>query len=137
MPDTIIVTIPATPDRCLTPNAIRSERHWGPRSRATKQAREAAYYAGCNANLEMWEPEALVIDAVIAWEKVRTPRYPNGRYRQYMDPDNAHASLKPFVDGIADALGINDKHITLATVQQERDEAGAGFVRMAIREEAA
>lgn len=133
MHDTLVVTIPATPDKCLSPNNVRSARHWGPRARATKHARDVAYYTLRNANVEMWEPEPpLVIHAVIAWEKVRTPRYPNGRYRQNLDPDSATGILKATVDGIADALGVNDRHITLASVQQEHDPEGRGFVRVAI-----
>jgi crossover junction endodeoxyribonuclease RusA len=124
--DPVVVTIPGTPDKCLSPNNIRSERHWAPRAKVTKQARHDAYYACRNANVEMWEPDPpITIHAVIGWEKGR---------RGY-DPDAAHAMLKPYIDGIADAIGIDDKHITLATVTQDRDAEGKGFVKVAIEQE--
>lgn len=133
MTDPLVITIPGTPDACLTPNRVRSERHWGPRHRATKAAREAACLAAkaAGAHRRTWSPP-LTLHAVIAWEKVRSPRYPNGRYRRTLDPDAAVGILKATVDGIADALLIDDKHITLATVHQERDPDGVGYVRIAI-----
>jgi crossover junction endodeoxyribonuclease RusA len=118
----LTVTIPGTPDRVLSPNAVR-KTHWGTRRRATEQARTTAYCACRDANLEMWEPDPpLTLHAVIAWEKGR----------RQLDPDNAHGILKATIDGVADALGVDDKHLTLASVTQTRDEAGRGFVRVAI-----
>lgn len=128
MNEPLVITIPGTPDKCLSPNQVR-RTHWGPRGRATKQARSDAYYATLaavsSAGCPVPEPP-LVFHAVIAWEKGR----------RSLDPTNADGILKATVDGIADALGINDRFITLATVQQERDEAGAGYVRVAIEQEA-
>ena len=123
--DVLIVTIPGTPDKCLSPNAVRSERHWGPRYRATQDSRGNAYMAMIESG-RIAEGKAfgvpLTLHAVIVWEKGR---------RAY-DPDSAHGILKATIDGIADALEIDDKHITLATVQQDRDPEGRGFVRVAI-----
>jgi crossover junction endodeoxyribonuclease RusA len=118
--DALVITIPGTPDRCLSQNA---RVHWGNRARATKQARNDAYYACRNANAEMWEPAPpITIYAVIAWEKGR----------RMCDQTNALGLLKATVDGIADAIGVDDRHITLATVQQERDEDGRGYIKVAI-----
>lgn len=119
----LIVTIPGTIDRRLSPNG---RSHWRT-VHTLKQEREyAAYYATFTATIETrveFTPP-LVLHFLVAWEK--------GRKR--MDDDNIKASLKSIIDGIADALGIDDKHITLGTVQQERDPEGRGFVRVAIEE---
>jgi hypothetical protein len=56
------------------------------------------------------------------------------RGRKRMDQQNAVGILKAHVDGIADAIGVDDRHITLATVHQDHDPAGAGFVRIVIEE---
>jgi hypothetical protein len=58
---------------------------------------------------------SVLMDVVIEW--------PKGR--RLADDDNAKASLKPVVDGIADALwGGEDRHVELGTVTQTRGSGG-------------
>lgn len=129
----VVVTIPGTIDRRLSPNG---RAHWRTVHQLKQERKDAAkmatYAARMDANLpryleglsliEITPP--LVLHFVVAWEK--------GRKR--MDDDNIKASLKATIDGIADALGIDDKHITIGTVQQERDTEGRGFIRVAIEQ---
>jgi crossover junction endodeoxyribonuclease RusA len=120
--ESLIVTIPGAPPAALSPNG---RTFWATKAKAVKQARSDAYYAARNANAEMWEPTPpLVIHAVIAWPRKGTRR----------DDDNAKASLKAYIDGIADAIGIDDKHFTLATVTQDHDPEKRGYVRVAIEQ---
>lgn len=57
----------------------------------------------------------VVMDVVIEW--------PKGR--KFADDDNAKASLKPVIDGIADALwGGEDRFVELGTVTQTRGSGG-------------
>jgi hypothetical protein len=56
-----------------------------------------------------------------------------GKYKQALDDDNMVASLKYVQDGIAKAIGINDKHIHIARpVTQIRDAAGVGYIDVRI-----
>ena len=57
----------------------------------------------------------VTMDIVVEW--------PKGR--KAMDDDNAKASLKPLIDGIADALwGGSDAHVVVGTVTQMRGTGG-------------
>ena len=57
-----------------------------------------------------------------------------GKGRKEMDGDNALASCKAFLDGVADGLGVTDKRWTYPPVQQVRagKDEPAGFVEMCI-----
>ena len=64
----LTVTIPGTPDRCLSPNA---RTHWAPHARATADARQTAYFAVCDAeDGDPWPPP-FRLDFEIGWEKGR------------------------------------------------------------------
>ena len=68
-------------------------------------------------------PLPLRLDYVVGW----------GFRRKKMDDDNIKASLKYVQDGIAEYLGVNDKHMKIGTVEQV--SAGKGnqpFVRVLI-----
>lgn len=82
------------PPRALSPNA---RAHWGERSRAAKRYRSDCYMLCKAAKLKAPEGKlALIIDFVP----------PDRRAR---DDDNLIAAFKPGRDGLADALGIDDK----------------------------
>ena len=49
-----------------------------------------------------------------------------------MDDINAIAGLKYIEDGIAAALGIDDKHFRFGTIDQVRDPEQRGYVRVTI-----
>lgn len=87
------------PDKELSPN---SRCHWSQKAKAAKKARSDAFviaraagldkstFAGYEGRLHFW------IDIY-------------AKTRNYPDADNILSSLKNFLDGIADALGVNDR----------------------------
>jgi crossover junction endodeoxyribonuclease RusA len=82
------------PHAKLNPNA---RAHWGERAKRSRTARKAAYYlakvAGASA------PASGPVNLLIKFYP------PDNRGR---DMDNAIAALKPSLDGLADAMKVND-----------------------------
>ena len=122
--DDLTVTIPGCPDPALSPNA---RVHWSRRMQATRDARIAACVVVRSTMVDDWRPwpaRSYVVDAVIAW----------GAGRKRMDPTNLSATLKGTLDGVADGMGVNDKHFAWGTVTQQRAEKGdrAGWVKLTI-----
>ena len=87
------------PDKSLSPNA---RVHWATKAKAAKAARQSGFYAatitglnrstfsGYDGYLHLW------IDFY-------------AKTRNYPDADNCLSAIKANLDGIADALGINDR----------------------------
>ena len=121
----LVFTVPTDLPAALSPNARGS---WQPRHRATQvaralgraYAREAVY----GRIAEFATIGRLRIDATIYWAKGR----------KSVDDDNGWTMLKPVRDGIADALGRNDKDFTLGELTQLRDKAGWGYVVLTLTE---
>ena len=95
----------AYPDKVLSPNA---RVHWAAIARAKKKAREAASWAtisaaGSKANLAPY--------AALESLPVSIRFYPVDNRRR--DMDNALASLKAALDGISDALGLDDSRFVI------------------------
>lgn len=90
------ITVPL-PSRDLHPNA---RTHWAKRSKASRLARQAGYLLACEAGAKQAEygPGYLQV-----WIDV----YPPDRRRR--DADGLLSALKPTLDGIADAMGTDDK----------------------------
>jgi crossover junction endodeoxyribonuclease RusA len=84
------------PHKALWPN-FRSRTHW-PKTSATKNARAEAFYATRAAKVSVAAGDVPVI--------VQATFYPPDRRKR--DYDNCGASIKAHLDGIADALGVND-----------------------------
>lgn len=83
------------PHKHLSPN---SRVHWAEKAKATRTARREAYYAAKAAGIgEMAAKEFLVT----------TSFSPPGRHGY--DEDNLKARCKALYDGLADALGMDDK----------------------------
>lgn len=82
------------PDKVLNPNA---RVHWAKKHKASKKARESAYWATKEAKTKA--PESELIRFVVRF-------YPPDNRRR--DDDNLEGAFKPMRDGIADALRIND-----------------------------
>src|SRR3546814_3496396 len=82
------------PDRASHPN---SRGHWSKRAKANKAMRKAAYYLTLGANVKA--PENGDIRVVLTF-------YPPDRRQR--DRDNLLSNCKAYLDGIADALGVND-----------------------------
>jgi crossover junction endodeoxyribonuclease RusA len=98
----VIVTLP-WPDKRLSPNA---RLHWAALSTVKKKARGDACYAA----LEAAGSAMPAIRAALDGEgkiALRVRFYPpDNRHR---DTDNMVAALKAPIDGIADALEVNDR----------------------------
>jgi hypothetical protein len=113
-------TIPSTPDPALSPN---SRKHWHAKHRASKQARELARITVFSQNIhyDLTENSRILIRWEVHW---------SGR-RKRMDDDNLIASLKPFRDGISDAIGGNDAQwITTEVTQTTGNTTGTTVVHL-------
>jgi crossover junction endodeoxyribonuclease RusA len=80
------------PDKALQSN---SRAHWAEKAKATKKARQEAWAAALDVNLPCW-PEASIL--IEYWPPSRRG-----------DPQNVPSSLKAYIDGIADAMGCDDR----------------------------
>ena len=69
--------------------------HWAVKARAAKDARLWAWTAAREAKLPCW-PEATIM--IEYWPPSRRG-----------DPQNVPSSLKAYIDGIADAMGCDDR----------------------------
>jgi crossover junction endodeoxyribonuclease RusA len=88
------ITLPWPPREC-SPN---SRAHFGTRARATKAARKLAFWTVKEARIGV-----AAGDVPIPVKLLFLP--PDKRSR---DLDNLQANCKAYLDGIADALGVND-----------------------------
>ncbi len=119
------MTIPGTPPREVSPNA---RVHWRVKARHTKAYRETAYLATVAVTRAPFAGDGpIVVNVTYAWEKGR----------QRMDDDNAWSLFKAGRDGIADALGVNDKAFRCGEVEQVRDPEGRGFTVVELWQEGA
>lgn len=134
----ITIPIATTPRRALSPN---QKRHWGTKAKATERARRRAKTAAEAVLSDRLLPinlEAIQrIDEIVGerggiWITLRwTIWWEKGRKR--MDDSNLIAALKPYQDGIADALGVDDKHFTTATpLVQERSKTGKPYMQCVV-----
>lgn len=80
------------PAKALSSNA---RVHWSEKAKATKKARHEAWAAALEQKLPCW-PEASIL--IEYWP----------RHRRY-DVSNVASSLKAAIDGIADAMGVDDR----------------------------
>ena len=121
----IIVDLPF-PDRKLNPNSSKG-RHWASTSALRKSARTSAYTLARIAALgtPWYSIERRKADAV---PLVITFIQPDRRHR---DRDNLLAACKPALDGVADALEINDSQFDPVTIRREYG-AKPGGVRIEI-----
>lgn len=125
----LIIDIPNSVPRILSPN---SRSHWGTKAQVQARVKADAMWATIDAAGNTPEgalmclkdaPLPLTLHFAVGWES---------RRRKRMDDDNIKASLKWHIDGIASALGIDDRHMIVGTVTQTYDEAKRGFVRVAV-----
>lgn len=122
----VIVELPF-PDRRLNPNSSKG-KHWAATVALRKAARvDAALLtkaAGAGGIFTPGQELALVITFI----------QPDRRAR---DRDNLLAACKPMLDGVADALGVNDSQFEPMTIRREYGkkpgavvvEIGGEFVR--------
>ena len=108
----IVIELPFPPSE-LMPNR-KNGKHWGSTHDIKTGARETAYKATQKA-MEAWkEPEGNIPISILFVS-------PDKRHR---DLDNLLAASKAAVDGIAEALGVNDKRFRPILI----DSAYAGGV---------
>jgi Holliday junction resolvase RusA-like endonuclease len=86
------------PERVLHPNA---RPHWSVKRKAVKLARHAAYILAYDAG---WKPETPWPEGPL---HIWIDGYPKDRRRR--DADGLLSSLKAALDGIADAMGVDDR----------------------------
>lgn len=95
-----MITLP-WPDKRLSPNA---RLHWRPKAEAKAIARDWAFKLTL---ADMHHAERMAVRLSEGHIPVRITFYPpDARHR---DDDNMVGSFKAYRDGIADALGINDR----------------------------
>jgi crossover junction endodeoxyribonuclease RusA len=82
------------PDRRLSPNA---RVHWSAKASATKKARVDAAWLAREAGLQAMTADAIKATIIFSPKTARA-----------YDLDNALASLKPAIDGIAAVVGVDD-----------------------------
>lgn len=107
------------PSRNLHPN---TRVHWAQRSKAAKRAREAGYLLACEAGAKQAEHGPGLLQVWI-------DGYPPDRRRR--DADGLLSSLKPTLDGIADAMGTDDRwFVPHPFVQDEVRKPGEVRIRI-------
>lgn len=108
------------PHRDLHPN---SRVHWSRRAKASKGARALACLL---AKGEGWKPSAAPEGRIHVW----IDGYPKDRRRR--DADGLLSSMKPYLDGIADALGVDDRRFVPHPYIKDEVRGPYGEVRIRI-----
>ena len=90
------------PDKILSPNA---RPHWGALGRAKKKAKADAYYAALAAGLGKIHADEI---------RVTLSFYPPGAYGY--DDDGLSARMKAALDGISQAIGVDDSRFRLGAI---------------------
>ena len=123
----IVVTLPF-PDSRLNPNRSKGA-HWAATSALRKAARNSAAWATKGAMLQRLLEKQPPLDLGSAAVSLTiTFVQPDRRAR---DRDNLLAACKPALDGVADALEINDSQFDPITIRREYG-AKPGSVRIEI-----
>ncbi|MBR4310735.1 MAG: hypothetical protein IKT79_06880 [Akkermansia sp.] len=114
----VVITL-SHPVRALHPNG---RAHWAVKYRAAKNARHtAAVFMRCamhelGLKRGVWVPQRYRVE----W------CYKGSR----PDADNVLASCKAYLDGCADALGIDDRQLECAGIERVHDKRLAGLVML-------
>ena len=98
------------PDRVLHPNA---RPHWGAKARAVKKARKDAGWAAKAAGIGRIDAEALRLTITFS--------PPNSHAH---DLDGLVSSIKSYLDGIADVVGVDDRNWRLIPVKTDARPLG-------------
>lgn len=125
MKEPIIITVPMSINRKITPNASRAIKPvW--KSSIHSRMKQKAIKATEALSLSPFSDDDLPITIHILWAREKN--------RKIMDQDNLIASVKWFLDGIAKAIDVNDRNFIIGTVTQERDttEKAKGYVRFVL-----
>ena len=116
----LVLTIPTTPSKYLRPNV---KSHWAIKARDAKKLKEIAYLSAREqihaspeaSELASWlrRSKRIAYTVEVSWEPGR---------RGTSDEDNTLASLKSALDGIAQALGRDDRCFTIRGVAHEKSQ---------------
>lgn len=107
------------PSKDLSPNG---RVHWARKAKAAKAAR---YFAGVMTMAAGWQSWALPDGRLHLWVEFYPPT------KRLPDDDNMLTRVKPYRDGIADALGIDDKRfISHPLVKDEVRKGGEVRIRI-------
>jgi crossover junction endodeoxyribonuclease RusA len=103
------------PSKALQSN---SRAHWAEKAKATKAARHEAWAMALAHKLPCWLEATIFIEY---WPRTRRG-----------DPQNVPASLKAYIDGIADAMGCDDRgfKVDYPTMFAGTTKAGAVVFRV-------
>ena len=112
--NTLQLTLP-WPPADLSPNA---RQHWSKLARAKKAYRAACAWTAKEQGAKRIEAERLHVSLVF---------YPPSR--RAFDLDNMLARMKSGLDGLADVLGVDDRHWKL---EIDRSDEIGGFVRVEV-----
>ena len=107
------------PDKALWPNG---RAHWAVKAREAKKLRADAAWATKAASIRIG-------DSPIPLHITVKPK----RYGPVPDADNIIAAAKHAIDGIADALGINDRHFAAPTVTISPERTGQFIITVGER----
>jgi hypothetical protein len=125
------------PDRALLPNNVRSARTAN--MLRQQQRKDVLTLLKTHADPPADLGSKLWCRFIVGWPKEAVLRKKGWQgvirwqYKAFPDPDNLNAALKGALDAVQDRLGVNDRHIHLATPGQERAE-GDGWLRIEIGE---
>lgn len=108
------------PDKVLMPNRKHGQ-HWAKTQKAKKYAFEVAFYFAKMQDLSQF---ALVNGT----RPVRIVFYMPDRRKR--DLDNLLSAMKPSLDGLAQALGVDDSSFTPITISKDYDKEKRGFVEI-------
>ncbi len=97
-----------------TRNVLNEKMHWAKRARMVKEQRNMALFYARLVSPPIWRKG----------EKMPTILLTRLAPRRMDIHDGVPASLKPVVDGIADALGIDDQHLTIRYAQEKSKTYG-------------
>ena len=118
----MIITLP-WPSRDLSPNA---RVHWAKKAKAAK-----AYRATCG-----WETKAAMLQPGVPTsftdKKITLSIVFHAKTRRAYDLDNALASIKSGLDGVADALGVDDSRWALRMEKGEPVRGGMIIIKIDI-----
>lgn len=99
------------PEKVLWPNGRTA--HWAVKARATKRARQNAAWLAISEGAKSL---SLPVEIVITFYPKPTGAVP--------DLDNILASTKSIIDGIADAMGVNDRDFPLPKLVISPERSG-------------
>ena len=112
------VKIPISPFRELSPNtAIHHMKRYRMKERAKQIAKNETNRLHSGDHPLARSTNRITVAISIFWEK--------GRKR--LDGDNALASCKALIDGVAESLEVNDKRFDFPPIVQDRDKKGDGY----------